>query len=140
MGAPVVDVAVPGVAYAEANWSRWVARCPAGLCTNAVQVQRWQPRFVCDGAGGCGWTTELVWPADPEAVEVLLAMRPDAKTRNWVPGETLNDLLADNTTHGVLPPSWLAVGGCVLETRDGRVTGGLLAAALPEYRRREIGA
>jgi hypothetical protein len=126
------------MAYAEANWGRWVARCPAGLCTNAVQVHRWQERFECVG-GGCGWTSPIVWPPDPEGVEVLLAMRPDVKTRSWLPGESLQDLLIENSQHGVLPPDWLESSGCILETRDERVTAGRLMAALPEYRRREIG-
>lgn len=133
------DLAIPGLAYAEANWGRWVARCPAGLCTNAVQVQRWDTDFRCAGAGSCGWTSRIVWPADPEGIEVLLAMRPETRTRNWRAGETLADLVAENAAHNVLPPSWTDEGGCLLETRGERVTAGLLVTALPEYRRREIG-
>jgi hypothetical protein len=136
----VTDLAIPGLAYAEANWGRWIARCPAGLCTSAVQIRRWQQRFECAGPGGCGWTTQIVWPADPEGIEVLLAMRPDVHTRSWLPGETLQDLLQENTIHDVLPPVWLTESGCILETRDERVTAGRALAALPEYRRREITA
>lgn len=139
MEAPVIDLAIPGLAYAEANWGRWVARCPSGLCTNAVQLTRWQERFECAGPGACGWTSPIAWPSDPEGIEVLLAMRPEAKTRNWLPGETLQDLLQENAIHDVLPPSWLVESGCILETRDERVTDGRLVSALPEYRRREIG-
>lgn len=135
----MTTLAIPGLAYAEANWGRWVARCPAGLCTNAVQLERWQQRFECAGPGSCSWTSPLTWPADPESIEVLLAMRPDAHTRNWLPGETLQDLLQENALHNVLPPSWLLEAGCILETRNERATGGRLVAALPEYRRREIG-
>lgn len=132
-------MAVLGLAYAEANWGRWVARCPAGLCTNAVQVRRWQQRFECAGAGGCGWTSPLAWPADPEAIEMLLAMRPDEKTRNWVPGETLQQLLLENAQHDVLPPAALVESGSLMDTLGERMTGGRFVAALPEYRRREIG-
>jgi hypothetical protein len=135
-------LAVPGLAYAEANWGRWIARCPAGLCTNAVQITRWQQRFECAGGGSCGWTSPIVWPQDPEAIEVLLAMRPDSRTRSWLPGETLQALLAENAEHDVLPPDWLTGPGhrVLLDTVNDRVTGGELVAALPEYRRREIGA
>jgi hypothetical protein len=135
-------LAVPGLAYAEANWGRWVTRCPTGLCTNAVQITRWQQRFECVGAGGCGWTSPIVWPQDPESIEVLLAMRPDSNTRSWLPGETLNELLAENAAHDVLPPDWLTGPGhrVLLDTVNDRATGGQLVAALPEYRRREIGA
>lgn len=135
-------VAVPGLAFAEANWGRWVARCPAGLCTNAVQVVRRQGSFECAGAGACGWTSPLVWPEDPEAIEVLLSMRPDARTRSWVPGETLRDLLQENLVHELVPPDWLdrPTGTSLMDTVGDKVTGGLLVNALPECRRREIGA
>lgn len=133
------DVAIPGLAYAEANWGRWIARCPKPLCHNATQVNRWEPIFRCVGAGGCGWSTDLLWPADPEAIETLLLMRPDVTTQNWLPGETVQQLLTENATHGVIPPHMLGEAGCILETRSERVTAGRLVAALPEYRRREIG-
>lgn len=136
----MTTLAIPGLAYAEANWGRWVARCPAGLCASAMQIPRWQQRFVCDGLGGCGWTTQIAWPEDPEAIEALLAMRPDVRTRSWLPGETLQQLLQENAAHDVLPPGWTNESGCILETRDERITGGRILAALPEYRRREIGA
>lgn len=132
-------LAVPGVAYAEANWGRWIVRCPRPFCTNAIQVHRWQQRFLCAGPGSCGWSTVIDWPADPEGIETLLLMRPDMTKRNWVPGETLQDLLIENTRHDVLPPELLTESGCILETRNERVTAGRLVAALPEYRRREIG-
>lgn len=135
----MTTLAIPGMAYAEANWGRWVARCPAGLCTNAVQVNRWQQRYECVGAGGCGWTSYISWPPDPEAVETLLAMRPDPNTRSWVPGETLQDLLLENGQHGVLPPDWMNGTRVLLDTADDRATGGHLMDALPEYRRRAIG-
>jgi hypothetical protein len=135
----MTGVAIPGVTYAEANWGRWLARCPAGLCTNAMQVRRWQQRFECAGPGSCGWTTEISWPADPEAIEVLLAMRPESRTRNWLPGESLEQLLVENAQHDVLPPDWQLESGCILEVRGERATGGRAVSALPEYRRREIG-
>lgn len=133
------DLAIPGIAYAEANWGRWIVRCPAPYCTNAIQVGRWEPVFRCLGAGACGWSTELIWPADPEGIETLLMMRPDMTTRNWLPGETLQQLLVENTQHGVLPPALLTESGCILETHGERITAGRLVGALPEYRRREIG-
>lgn len=133
-------LAIAGMAYAEANWGRWIARCPAGLCTNAVQVHRWETSFRCHGAGGCGWTSPIAWPEDPEAIEVLLAMRPDPNTRSWLPGETLQDLLAENGRHNVLPPDWTDGTKVLLDTANNRAVGGQLIHALPEYRRREIGA
>lgn len=132
-------LAILGVAYAEANWGRWVARCPAGLCANAVQIHRWQQRFECVGAGGCGWTAPISWPPDPEAIETLLAMRPDPNTRSWLPGETLQHLLVENSQHSVLPPDWMDGTRVLLDTADDQVVGGEVVHALPEYRRRAIG-
>lgn len=85
---------------AYANWSRWVARC--GLCPWATQLQRFQPWIECPL---CGTVTEIVWPAAKtvEDVERLLMMRPDPSTRNWSPGEPLQQLIWENAEHGILP-------------------------------------
>lgn len=135
----MTDLAIPGLAYAEANWGRWIARCPAGLCTSAVQVRRWQQRFECTGEGGCGWTAPIQWPDDPEMIEAILGLRPDVRTRSWLPGESLDDLIAENARHGLMD-SW--DGGLVLETWAGRAVAAhpVLASMLPEYRRMQIGA
>lgn len=135
----MTTLAIPGLAYAEANWGRWIARCPAGLCTNAVAVNRHQQRFTCLGEGGCGWTSPLEWPMDPEMIEALLSVRPDVRTRSWLPGETLDDLAVENAQHGLMD-SW--DGGLVLETWHGRAVAAhpVLAAVLPEHRRLQIGA
>jgi hypothetical protein len=135
-------LAVPGLGYAEVHRDMWIVRCPRDWCDNALAVERWQQRFECFGPDSCAWTSPIVWPADPEGIEALLAMRPARKNRNWLPGETLQELLAENAAHDVLPPDWLTGPGhrVLLDTVDDRVTGGQLAAALPDYRRREIGA
>lgn len=128
------DLAIPGLAYAAANWGRWIARCPSGLCTNAMLVARGQTAFACEGPGSCGWTSPIAWPADPAAIELLLRRRPDVQTRSWEPGETLEDLLVENAAHGLLPPE-LDIDGpsvSVMQTIDGRIVGGLLLDALPD--------
>lgn len=142
----VTTTAVETAAYA--NWGGWVANCPRPWCTNAMQVDRGQDEFVCAGADGCGMQAVLIWPADPDAIEAILQLRPVRRTRNWVPGETLNQLMAENAEHGCIPAEWTALaeaepGGSldVLVVLDERVVGGILhhqleAAGL----RREIGA
>lgn len=97
------------VVEAYANWSRWVARC--GLCPSAEQLRphgrtfngpnvTLPPWFECVE---CGTVTEVIWPAEQfvAAVERLLMMRPDPSTRNWLPGETLSDLMLENGAHGI---------------------------------------
>jgi hypothetical protein len=137
-------LAIAGAAYAEANWGRWISRCPAPWCTNAVGLDRGQARFECIGLDSCGAVADLVWPADPQAIEAVLSLRPVPRTRNWLPGESVTELVAENVAHGVLPPEWLALERGQLEivtTADDRVVGGILleqlVAADP---RREIGA
>ena len=142
----MTELTPAGVAYVEANWGRWIARCPRPWCTNALQVWPGQQQMVCAGAGGCGWEADLVWPADPDAIELILSARPVERTRNWLPGETLADLLAENAVHGLTPAEWeplaAAAGGTLtlIETRDERVVGGLLHTVLTAAGRREIGA
>jgi hypothetical protein len=142
-----VELALTGVAYAEANWGRWIARCIRPYCTNAVGLMPGQQLFICEGGpDACGQTADVMWPADPDAIETVLAMRPVRRTQNWLPGETVEDLLAENAAHDCLPPEWLALseaaGRLVLaRTVAGRVVGGVLHQELEAAaERREIGA
>lgn len=84
----------------------------------------------------------ITWPADPQAIETLLAMRPHPKLQNWAPGETLEELLSENAAHGCLPAEWLAVESrtLLLATAGGRAVGGLLNEQLEAAGRRQIGA
>lgn len=138
----MTDLAVPGVAYAFAEWGMWKACCPRPGCTNAMRLDADQPLFACLGPHSCGIEAPVIWPADPQAIEAILAMRPLAINQNWSPGETLEDLLAENAAHGCLPPEWLALENrtLILATADGRAVGGLLHQQLEAAGRREIGA
>jgi len=93
-------LAIPGAAYARAEWSRWIADCPAPYCRSALQLRRFEPFFRC---WDCGAGADIVWPSNLEDIERLLMMRPDPIARNWFPGETLADLLAENIRHGIAP-------------------------------------
>ena len=137
------DLAITGVAYAEANWGAWKARCPRPWCTNAIALEPGQVEFMCiGGPDACGYTTVVIWPADPQAIEAILAMRPVRRTQNWLPGETLEDLIAENAANGCIPDEWMALEErtLLLATADGRATGGLLHQQLEAAGRREIGA
>ena len=85
---------------ARANWSRWIVDCPA--CPAALTMQPGSPQFAC---WDCGCRAEVLWPTEDmvRGVERLLMMRPLAQNRNWEPGETLHDLLAENVAHGIGP-------------------------------------
>ena len=104
--------------FAYVNHGRWVADC--AVCPSALLVkplvgdvwpqgdpkagQRWSKAdpFVCQDVL-CGAVSELVWPDELGPVEALLRERPQPSNRNWHPGETAGDLLAENIEHGVTP-------------------------------------
>ena len=139
----MTDLAIPGMAYAFAEWGMWKAGCPRPGCTNAMALVRDQPMFSCLGPHSCGFEAPLIWPADPDAIESILAMRPLPANQNWLVGETLEDLIAENAGHGCLPPEWLSIDEprtLLLATTEQRVTGGLLHQQLVAAGRREIGA
>ena len=104
-------------APARVNWGRWIADCPS--CGSALAVEPGQPllgatvweadgehltaaRFQ-EGCWDCGTVTDLAWPDSGviDGVERLLAMRPDPKTRNWEPHESLHDLMRENAERGI---------------------------------------
>ena len=93
------DLVATGVSVAFADWGSWKARC--AWCTSALALSRFQEGFVC---WDCGRSVDVVWPsaAMVRGVERLLMMRPAPKTRNWLPTESLSDLLAENVEHGVM--------------------------------------
>lgn len=123
----MTDLALSGVAYAFANWGAWKANCPARYCRSAMQLQRRQPVFRC---AECGTGADVVWPPFTEDAETLLMMRPDPCTRNWVPGEDLHDLLAENMLHGLTPPELEGhPGGTVLAIVGDRITRNELTVA-----------
>lgn len=87
-----------GAVEAEANMGRWVARC--SLCPSATAPKFGAPAFECRL---CGTVTEIIWPSDEmrQGVERLLMMRSNWANRNWLPHETLHDLMRENGQHCV---------------------------------------
>lgn len=112
----------------EANHGRWVARCPRPWCTNAIALNPGDTQFECAAADGCGQVADVIWPPDPAAIEALLLMRPVPATRNWLPGETLADLIAENAAHGVFSRALADLTGSITLAAivDERLVGGLL--------------
>lgn len=126
------------------NWGRWIVDCDSPFCLSAVQVHPGQDWAHCRD---CNRTiANLIWPEDPEAIEVILCMRPDEEVRNWVWPETINDLVMENVVHGIFPPR-IELGApagiqMLVQVMDGRVVGGQVGLQLPSDSRRhaiEIG-
>jgi hypothetical protein len=80
---------------------RWVVMCP---CGGAQLASREEHRFFCidclNVAVGGQWR-RVHWPEDAADIEAVLLRRPDPETRTWLPTQTLSDLLAENTDHGL---------------------------------------
>lgn len=86
---------------AAVNDGRWLVQC---RCGSAQLVQPDEPRFFCieclnDHVGG-QWVT-VRFPSEVKAIEELLEQREDRGAMNWEPGETVEDLQAENEAHGV---------------------------------------
>jgi hypothetical protein len=116
----------PGLTvHAQVNWSRWVANCPNPYCYNAEQLEPGQLDFRCTL---CNVHSAVVWPPNGADIAYLLAMRPDFTTRNWLPGESLHDLLEENLAHGIVPPIVEAGAGPLVLVGEQIVAGTLEAA------------
>lgn len=94
------------------NQGRWIADCP--FCPGAEKI--WpggrlqyrpdvpHPFGIVDSTLHCGYSGEkapVVFPADAPLIHQLLEKRPDPHNRNWTPGETVEDLIFENLSHGV---------------------------------------
>ena len=77
---------------AYVNHGRWVADCPIPFCGQAWLADRIP--VECENCGQPPGPIE--WPTEQERIESLLAVRPVPQTRNWLPGETVDDLIAEN--------------------------------------------
>lgn len=86
---------------AYVNQGRWVVDCPD--CNNAQLACKTDPRFLCNECGnvvvGNLWRP-VTWPPNVAGIETVLEVRPIAN-QNWTPGETIQDLVAENTLMGV---------------------------------------
>ncbi len=122
-----------GVGYAYANHGRWVVDCPRPdwRCASALQMFPLVSKiFTC---WDCGYVSdEIVWPNDVAAIQMLLRMRPDPKTRNWKPGETLQSLIMENIANGVMSDRLKEIGSGkpsnieIMSTHNDVLTGGVL--------------
>lgn len=90
------------VAVAYVNNGRWVVECPHG-CGSAQYASKDDRRFWCVecGNGGSGKWATVAWPDDPAAIDNALSVRPEPQTANWLPGETIAALVAENKANGI---------------------------------------
>lgn len=88
-------VCKPLIAYV--NHGRWIIKCECGGAEKA-----WEENlFMCQSCWNSGHQHKLrlaVFPKNRVAIEQLLLVRP-LVNRNWLPGETLGQLKAENIAH-----------------------------------------
>lgn len=99
-----------GKLYARVNWSRWIVDCP--FCKAAQDASRAKPIFwcvECDMLQNEYAPMTVAFPLDADEIERVLMQRHNPKSRNWTPGETLNDLIKENRDYGDGNPLLLGV-------------------------------
>lgn len=90
-----------GQAYV--NWGRWVVDCG---CCSAMALEGFPSEVKCFE---CGEVQVVIYPAERDAIEAILALRPGKilggtlayPNRNWKPGESVRDLQKENRDHGL---------------------------------------
>lgn len=98
--AGAIDASVKAYLYVDKG--RLFVRCP--WCPSIEYAHTDDHRFFCSdclNAPVKGAPIEVVWPDEFEEGEAVLNRRPDRATRNWLLGETVDDLRAENIAHGV---------------------------------------
>lgn len=88
------------VAYAGVAKGRWVVRCPFCGYVEQRDSGDWLLCRACLNSGNGHLRIRVVWPAEREQIERLLANRRFSWTRNYSHGETLDDLRRENIEHG----------------------------------------
>ncbi len=99
----VVTAPTSEVVYAYVNHGRWVVDCP--WCSGAEFAFE-EGAFFCEScrnAGAGGKPIRALFPATRQAIERALDGRP-VQNRNWRPGESLQQLRAENIEHGLENP------------------------------------
>ena len=97
------DENVLGEVLAFVNHGRWMVECE--VCVTAVLVDPNDLLFYCPGCATNGSWKRIVMPDERPEIERLLLLRPgwqgNAPNRNWLPSETVQDVIADNLANGV---------------------------------------
>lgn len=74
----------------------WIAECPNVPCGYAIVACHDILIMFCPNHG----EFDIEWPEDWQEIEKVLDKRPE-NNRNWLPGETVDDLKQENRSHGV---------------------------------------
>lgn len=95
----LIRMTAPAAINARIELGHWLAECGTPYCRNADRLE-YGAGFLC---AECGVAWDVVWPAPEVARQIvaLLGYRPDWVNRNWLPHESVMDLLGENVLHGI---------------------------------------
>lgn len=81
--------------------SNWVVQCPT--CPEALLAEPGEPFWCpnCLNVSNGGQALTALFPEDRTEIERLLLLRPAPENRNWLAGETVAQLAAENAAHGI---------------------------------------
>jgi len=82
--------------HVYANHGRWVVECPD--CCGAQIASAVDYRFMCTVCANVaveGLWRSVIWPEEYAEIDEALCCRENTANQNWVPGETLEELKAE---------------------------------------------
>lgn len=99
---PRKGVALDLAVDAFVNEGRWIVQCPWCGGAQLVSPETFSVLCVeCANNGIGGMSVPVRWPDEAPAIEAALVQRPAPRHMNWRPGETVDDLLAENEQRGL---------------------------------------
>lgn len=95
-----------GAVRAEVCASSWRVKCP--YCADALVAEPGEMFYCvnCCMQGNGGKAMKVIWPepALRAGIEAVLLCRVAPETRNWLPHESLTELIRENLEHGMPVP------------------------------------
>lgn len=100
-GKRILEEIIGDPVHAEINHGRWIARCP--FCSGAEIADYDDPIFMClscfnESNGGRFIPVEF--PVDHLEIENELTKRKKTENQNWIPGESLEDIIKETRDKG----------------------------------------
>ena len=83
------------------NHNRWIAKCECGGAEVVDPSNRVFYCFSCFNENSKGRSRKVKFPRNFDVIEKILEVRDDPYTRNWLVGETAEDLGQENEDHGL---------------------------------------
>ena len=100
---PIIEINTESPVEAQIRGNKWVAQCP-GCETDFQYIWLDNPLYMCSicwNATTGGIYRAVTLPEGVKEITYLLEKRPVLATRNWLPGQVIEELEAENAENGV---------------------------------------